>query len=145
MYPLDVEVGGRKLLLAYNYQGGQLDSFAFLAIPSSWVAYQKVDSKTVRLRARRVEVRLLALHVGPHLGRGLRREGQAVAAHSASSTTVAAATPASWVRASSTRAPRSSTARAAMPVSTKWGVPWAAFTTSMSRQRRPGGAPRRLH
>ena len=48
MYPLDVEVGGRKLLLAYNYQGGQLDSFAFLAIPSSWVAYQKVDSKTVR-------------------------------------------------------------------------------------------------
>lgn len=48
MYPLDIEIGGRKLLAAYNYRGGQLDSFALLGMPATWVAYEKVDSKTIR-------------------------------------------------------------------------------------------------
>lgn len=48
LYPLEIEVDGRKALVAYNYKGAQLDSFAVLSLPSSWVMYQKLHSKTVR-------------------------------------------------------------------------------------------------
>lgn len=48
LYPLEIEVDGRKALFTYNYKGGQLDSFAVLNLPSSWVMYQKTHSKTVR-------------------------------------------------------------------------------------------------
>jgi len=50
-YPLDIEVKGKKLLVTYSYTGNQLDAFAIIAIPSSWVAYQKADSKTLRFVA----------------------------------------------------------------------------------------------
>jgi hypothetical protein len=48
LYPLEIEVDGRKALVSYNYKGGQLDSFAVLSLPSSWILFQKPNSKTVR-------------------------------------------------------------------------------------------------
>ena len=48
LYPLEIEIEGRKALVSYNYKGGQLDSFAVLSLPSSWVMYQKPNSQTVR-------------------------------------------------------------------------------------------------
>jgi hypothetical protein len=48
LYPLEIEIDGRKALVTYNYKGGQLDAFAVLSLPSSWILFQRPNSKTVR-------------------------------------------------------------------------------------------------
>ncbi|HVP63136.1 MAG TPA: hypothetical protein VMT11_21440 [Myxococcaceae bacterium] len=47
-FDLSIDVGGQVLLALYRYQGNQLDSFALVALPPQWVAYQKAESKTLR-------------------------------------------------------------------------------------------------
>src|SRR5262249_816284 len=58
-----------------------------------------------------------------------------------SSTTAAAATPPSWVKARKTSTPRRSTSARARPIKLKRGAP-PSRTTSISVHRNPGGAPR---
>lgn len=47
-FDLAIEVGGQTLLVLYRYHGNKLDSFALVAVPPQWVAYQKAESKTLR-------------------------------------------------------------------------------------------------
>jgi hypothetical protein len=47
-YELAVDVGGEVLLATYRYQGTRLDGFGLVRLPSTWVAYQRAGSKTLR-------------------------------------------------------------------------------------------------
>ena len=48
-YELAVDVEGQVLLAAYRYEGNRFDGFGLVRLPSKWVAYQRADSKTLRL------------------------------------------------------------------------------------------------
>jgi len=48
-YELSVQVSGQTLRVSYSYNGQNLASFELISLPLSWIARQRVDSKTLSI------------------------------------------------------------------------------------------------